>query len=215
MDRKVAMHYLCAAATDQAIAAHADHIEHAGFIVDSTGRQEYLPATAERIARAGIPVSGTLAVAGSMVQAMQRIAQRAPVEQALLDRWRHTLDVNLHQFSRMREAAVRFVAGTDAGWRFKAIEALPMEIALMHQGGLSAMASIVAATGECARALGIDSEIGALRPGMAADVIAVVGNPIDDLRRLGDVSMVMQGGSVRRCSTKTTQPPSGDSISAN
>ncbi len=215
MDRKVAMHCLCAAATDDAIAAHADHIEHAGFIVDSTGRQEYLPATAERIARAGIPVSGTLAVAGCVVQAMQRIAQRAPAEQALLDRWRHALDVNLHQFSRMREAGVRFVAGTDAGWRFTAIEALPMEIALMHQGGLSAMASIVAATSECARALGIDAEVGTLRPGMAADVIAVIGNPLDDLRRLGDVSMVMQGGSIRRFSTATTQSASGGGTSAN
>ena len=55
-----------------------------------------------------------------------------------------------------------------------------------------------AATGDCARARGIDTVVGTLRPGGAADVIAVPGNPADDLRRLEDVRMVMQGGIVRR-----------------
>ena len=107
------------------------------------------------------------------------------------------LETNLAHFGRMREAGVRFVAGTDAGWRFTTIEALPMEVALMHQGGMPALAAITAATGDCARALGIEAEVGTLRPGMAADVIAVAGNPLDDLQRLRDVRMVMQGGVVR------------------
>jgi imidazolonepropionase-like amidohydrolase len=198
MERKVAMHCLCAASIDDAIAAGADHIEHAGFIRDATGRQEYVPATGERLARSGIPVSGTLAVSGTAVAAMERLETRTPAEQAFLDRWRRTLEVNLDQFRRMAEAGVRFVAGTDAGWRFTAIESLPMEVRLMQEGGMSTLAALAAVTGECARALGIDSEVGTLRPGMVADVIAVAGNPVEDLARLADVRMVMQGGSVRR-----------------
>ena len=114
---------------------------------------------------AGVPVSGTLAVGGCAVAAMEALARRTPAEQAFLDRWRHTLDVNLDQFGRMLSAGVRFVAGTDAGWRFTNIEALPMELALMRQGGMPAMAAIAAATGDCARALGLHEEVGTLRPG--------------------------------------------------
>ena len=197
MERKVAMHCLCAASTDAAVAAGADHIEHANYIVDGSGRQEYAPATAERLARSGIPVSGTLAVAGTAVAAMERVGSRTAAQQAFLDRWRMMLEVNLEHFRRMREAGVRFVAGTDAGWRFTTIEALPMEIALMHQGGMPALDAIVAATGDCARALGVEAGVGTLRAGLAADVIAVAGDPLDDLRRLGGVRMVMQGGMVR------------------
>jgi imidazolonepropionase-like amidohydrolase len=68
----------------------------------------------------------------------------------------------------------------------------------MQEGGMTTLAALAAVTGECARALGIDGEIGTLRPGMVADVIAVAGNPVADLRSLTDVRMVMQGGSVRR-----------------
>jgi len=197
MELKVAMHCLCAASTDDAIAAGADHIEHAGFIADASGRQEYVPATGERLAKSGIPVSGTLAVAGTAVAAMERLERRTAAEQAFLDRWRRTLEINLNQFRRMSEAGVWFVAGTDAGWRFTSIEALPMEVRLMHEGGMGTLAALASVTGDSARALGIDTEVGTLRPGMVADVIAVAGNPVDDLRRLAEVRMVMQGGSVR------------------
>ncbi len=197
MGLKVAMHCLCAASTDDAITAGADHIEHAGFIADATGRQEYVPAVAERLARSGIPVSGTLAVGGTAVAAMERLDQRTPAQQAFLDRWRRSLEVNLDQFRRMAEAGVWFVAGTDAGWRFTSIEALPMEVRLMQEGGMATLGALASATGDCARALGIGDTLGTLRPGMVADVIAVAGNPVDDLGCLTDVRMVMQGGSVR------------------
>ena len=197
MGLKVAMHCLCAASTDDAIAAGADHIEHAGFITDASGRQNYVPATAERLAQSGIPVSGTLAVAGTAVEAMERIEHRTPAEQTFLDRWRRTLEINLDQFRRMVEAGVWFVAGTDAGWRFTSIESLPIEVRLMQEGGMGTLAALASVTGNCARALGIDIEVGTLRPGMIADVIAVADNPVDDLRRLSDVRMVMQGGNLR------------------
>ncbi len=197
MERKVAMHCLCAGSIDAAIAAGADHIEHANFIADATGRQDYVPETADRLARSGIPVSGTLAVAGCAVAAMEQLEHRTPAQQAFLDRWRRMLEVNLDHFGRLLRTGVRFVAGTDAGWRFTAIEALPMEIALMNQAGMPALAAVAAATGECARALGLE-DLGTLRPGMVADVIAVAGNPLDDLGRLGDVRLVMQGGRLHK-----------------
>lgn len=197
LGRKVTAHCLCAASSEAAVDAGIDQIEHAGFIADRAGRQVFVPATAEKIARAGVPVTSTLAVGGYVVQVMAAKATRTPAEQALLDRWRSMLDENLGQFRRMHELGVRFVAGTDAGWRFTPIEGLPLELQLMHQGGLSPMQALVAATGFCAEIIGIGDEVGTLQPGKAADVIAVAGNPLDDLRRLTDPRLVMQGGAVR------------------
>ena len=137
LGRRVAAHCLCAASSDAVVAAGMDHIEHAGFITDPTGRQVYVPATAERIASAGIPVSATLAVGGFMVKQYGAMKHRTPSEQAIYDRWCRTHDDNVRQFSLLRETGVTFVAGTDAGWRYTPIEGLPMEIALMNEGGLS------------------------------------------------------------------------------
>jgi imidazolonepropionase-like amidohydrolase len=89
---------------------------------------------------------------------------------------------------------VTWVAGTDAGWRYTVIDGLPLELELMHQAGLSTLQAIAAGTGLAARVLGIEDRLGSLRPGMLADVIAVAGNPLDDLSRLSDVRLVLQGG---------------------
>ncbi len=192
--RRITAHCLCAESTDWVVAAGFDGIEHGGFIVNREGRQEYVPATADKVARAGVPVTSTLAVGGFMLKALRAIEHRTPAEQAALDRWLRMFDDNMTQFRRMLEAGVTWVAGTDAGWRYTVIDGLPLELELMHQAGLSTLQAIAAGTGLAARVLGIEDRLGSLRPGMLADVIAVAGNPLDDLSRLSDVRLVLQGG---------------------
>ncbi len=192
--RRITAHCLCAESTDWVVAAGFDGIEHGGFIVNREGRQEYVPATADKVARAGVPVTSTLAVGGFMLKALRAIEHRTPAEQAALDRWLRMFDDNMTQFRRMHEAGVTWVAGTDAGWRYTVIDGLPLELELMHQAGLSTLQAIAAGTGLAARVLGIEDRLGSLRPGMLADVIAVAGNPLDDLSRLSDVRLVLQGG---------------------
>ena len=53
-------------------------------------------------------------------------------------------------------------------------------------------------TTNAARLLGVEKQRGALRPGMAADIIATPGNPLDDIRALKRVSFVMKDGKVIR-----------------
>jgi imidazolonepropionase-like amidohydrolase len=197
LGRKIAAHCLCAEATDYAIDAGVDQIEHAGFIVDANGNQSYDPAVADRLARSRIPVTSTLAVGGSIVNTLSAKAERTPAEDAFLERWRKTHAVNLMQFRKLREAGVEFVAGTDAGWRFTRIDGMPLEISLMHEGGMSPMEAIVAATGNAARVIGIGDKVGTLRKGLAADVIVVGGNPLDNLDALRDVRLIMQDGQWR------------------
>jgi imidazolonepropionase-like amidohydrolase len=61
---------------------------------------------------------------------------------------------------------------------------------------MTAETAIIAATTNAADLLGISAEVGALRPGMAADLIAVTGDPLTDITRLKSVEFVMKGGRV-------------------
>lgn len=199
LGRRITAHCLCAQAIEWVVEAGFDQIEHGGFLVAADGRQEFDPRAAARIAGAGTPVTSTLAVGGYMLKVYRAREARGklpPQDQRVLDRWLRMFDDNLAQFRRMREAGVTWVAGTDAGWRFTAIEGLPLEMQLMHEGGCTAMEAIVAGTGLAAKVIGIDDKVGTLAPGKLADVVVVAGDPLADLARLSDVRMVVQAGRV-------------------
>jgi imidazolonepropionase-like amidohydrolase len=196
LDRKIAVHCLCAAAIDYAVDAGVDQIEHAGFLINKNGDQEYDPRVAEKLAKSGIPVTGTLAVGGSSIAAMLAKHKRTPAEEAYLARWQTMQDDNLEQFRKLRDAGVRFVAGTDAGWRFTPFDSLPLEMELMVRGGMSTLDAITAATGFAAKVIGIDDKVGTLQAGLEADIIVVSGNPVDDLDRLRHLQLVMQAGRI-------------------
>jgi len=131
-----------------------------------------------------------------VVSTMRAKERRTREEQELLDRWEIMLEDNLRQFSGLLQAGVRFVAGTDAGWRFTPFDSLVEEMHLMQSGGLATAEAIVAATSRAARALGIESEVGTVQEGFEADIIAVDGDPLEDLYALKKVRMVMQAGHV-------------------
>jgi imidazolonepropionase-like amidohydrolase len=57
--------------------------------------------------------------------------------------------------------------------------------------------AIQAGTSYSAEVLGIADKVGTVKAGLAADIIAVSGDPVTDLRRLLDVQFVLQGGTVR------------------
>jgi imidazolonepropionase-like amidohydrolase len=71
----------------------------------------------------------------------------------------------------------------------------------MVEGGMTPMQAIVAATATPARLIGMEDRLGALQPGMLADVVAVQGDPLQDISLFGDVErvrMVVKGGEVVR-----------------
>lgn len=195
LGRKAGIHCLCADSIDYAVEAGVDQIEHAGFLIDAAGNQRYRPDVGERLARSGAVVCPTMAVGLYVIRVMEERGERRSAEDnALYDRWQRTMEENLSQFSALREAGVKFVAGTDAGWRFTPFDSLSAELELMQEGGLSAMDCIVAGTGAAAKALGIDGKVGQVKPGLEADIIAVAGNPLERLSALREVRMVMQAG---------------------
>jgi imidazolonepropionase-like amidohydrolase len=198
LGRRVTAHCLCAEAIEIAVEAGVDQLEHAGFIVDEAGNQQFDPAVADKVAKAGVAVTSTLAVGAFAVREMQARAELTVAEKEFLDHWQTMLDDNLNQFAQLYQAGVRVIAGTDAGWRFTPFDGLPEEIRLLERIGMSSTEALAAATGTAAETMGVAGEFGTLRAGLAADVLVVGGDPLANLSALDDVRLVLQGGEVRR-----------------
>ncbi|HET7459437.1 MAG TPA: amidohydrolase family protein [Gemmatimonadaceae bacterium] len=90
---------------------------------------------------------------------------------------------------------VKLVFGTDAvaGAHGRNAEELTCRV---REGKESAMDAIVSATSRNAESMGLGKEVGAIAPGMQADIIAVDGDPTKDITALGRVVFVMKGGVV-------------------
>ena len=87
--------------------------------------------------------------------------------------------------------------GTDAtaGAHGRNAEELVVRV---DEGGQNPMDAIVSATSLAARSLGLGEEIGTVAPGFTADLIAVEGNPLEDVTALRRVRFVMRDGVVYR-----------------
>ena len=66
----------------------------------------------------------------------------------------------------------------------------------MVDGGMPPMEAIQAATILAAELLGVEDTLGSVEPGKIADLVAVPGNPLDDIRLMERVSFVMKEGVV-------------------
>jgi len=97
-------------------------------------------------------------------------------------------------FERAWKAGVKIAFGTDSGVSPHGDNA--MEFIYMVETGMSPAEAIRAATANSAELLGISDQAGALGDGMWADVIAVSGNPLDDVSVLGNVAFVMKAGQI-------------------
>jgi imidazolonepropionase-like amidohydrolase len=97
-------------------------------------------------------------------------------------------------FARAYKAGVPIVFGTDSGVSAHGDNA--QEFALMVEGGMPPMEAIQSATSVAAEFLGIFSTHGSIEADKMADIVAVPGNPLDDIRAMERVSFVMRGGKV-------------------
>ncbi|WP_284126651.1 metal-dependent hydrolase family protein [Parerythrobacter aestuarii] len=95
---------------------------------------------------------------------------------------------------RARKWGVKMAFGTDAGVFPHGDNA--GELALMKKGGMSDREVLASATSFAAEVLGLEGETGKLEPGFSADIIAVRGNPLEDIAVLEDIDWVMVRGRV-------------------
>jgi imidazolonepropionase-like amidohydrolase len=95
-------------------------------------------------------------------------------------------------FRKSHEAGVKIAFGTDTGVSPHGENA--REFALMVKGGMTPTEAIHAATIVASELLGLEKEIGTLEAGKAGDLIAVKGDPTQDVTELERVLVVIKGG---------------------
>jgi imidazolonepropionase-like amidohydrolase len=105
---------------------------------------------------------------------------------------------------RAYKAHVKIAFGTDAGVYPHGDNAHEFE--LLVQAGIPAMYAIQAATVNAAQLLQHDKDLGSIAPGKIADVVAVPGNPIDDIGIMRKVSFVMKDGVVYKLNSQSVEP---------
>ena len=98
-------------------------------------------------------------------------------------------------FRKALQAHLKIVFGTDMGgipWQ----EPIAQEFGEMVKFGMSPMDAIQSATSRATEMLGMKGELGLVAPGAFADIIAVSGDPVKDIKELETVRFVMHNGSV-------------------
>jgi imidazolonepropionase-like amidohydrolase len=114
-----------------------------------------------------------------------------------LDFLEHNRAVNekyLQNFRKAVEAGVKMAFGTDLGIcpYGTGLE----QFAFMVKNGMTAMHAIQAATSNAADLLGHSDLIGSIKPGKSADMVAVSGDPLKDIKLLENVEFVMKEGKI-------------------
>lgn len=107
---------------------------------------------------------------------------------------RQTLEFHAREFRAQLAAGVPIAMGSDVGPFPHGTQA--REFVLMVKYGMAPLAALQAGTVNAARLLGWQDRIGALKAGYFADVIAVPGDPLEDITVLQRVAFVMKGGTI-------------------
>jgi imidazolonepropionase-like amidohydrolase len=151
--------------------------------------------TAARLARPGIFVTPTLCVTRS---ASWMRATGFP--QDSIDRHLAAGEEHLASVQRAIRAGVTLVNGTDIppGDPVDGTPAAVYELLMLAEAGLSPLTALQSASVHAAGLLGIGDHVGQVRPGYAADFVAVAADPLADLAAMRTISLVVQGGRLVR-----------------
>jgi imidazolonepropionase-like amidohydrolase len=177
--RKTAAHAHGPEAAKRAIRAGIDSIEHGTFL-----DEEALRMMRDR---------GTFLVPTLTVRVGIAESKFPPAVQAKADAAIKQQDTMVRLAVAM---GVKIALGTDAAVFPHGENAL--EFAYMAADGLTNSQSLMAGTSAAAELLGLQDKVGSLKPGMLADVVAVPGNPVDDIKVTQQVIFVMKDGVIYR-----------------
>lgn len=183
--KKVAVHAHGADGIVLALEAGVDSIEH-GTLLDDEGIALFK--------KTGAYYVPTLSTVNGYLERIAANPNAYPPEVRKKIDWR--IGITGKSLQKAVPAGVKIAFGTDAGVSKHGRNADEFELMVKH--GMTPTAAIKAATVNAADLLGLANEIGTLEAGKAADIIAVSGNPLQDVTVLKDVDFVMKGGKVHK-----------------
>ncbi|MDP3460764.1 MAG: amidohydrolase family protein [Hyphomonas sp.] len=181
--KKVSAHAHGADGIRLALAAGVDSIEH-GTILD--------PETIEAFAASGAYYVPTLSTVNGYIERLKANPEAYEPDVRAKIEWR--IGITGKSLEILYAQGVKIAFGTDAGVSKHGRNADEFE--LMVKFGMPPAEAIKAATVNAADLLGLSAEIGTLEPGKSADLIAVKGDPIKDVKVLKTVDFVMARGEV-------------------
>jgi imidazolonepropionase-like amidohydrolase len=185
-------HCLAAESLANAVEAGIDQVEHINFI-QPDGSRRFDQDVAERIVERNIYVSPTIQTGYRELERLSTSTNLSKREQTQLDDLTYKLETKLDFVRRFYEMGARIVAGTDAIAKFGDYAIGPE---LLARAGLPHMQVIQAATSVAADAIGLRNMIGTVEVDKEADLVAVRGDPLVNMRCLNDVVMVMRSGQI-------------------
>ena len=175
--KKVACHAYNGIGLQRALDGGCDSIEHGLEISD---------AQITQMARQGTWYCPTLA---------PYYGDWAPESTAAGKRDRKRAEVHGASVEKAVKAGIKIVYGTDMGG-IEWTEPMALEFPYLVQFGLTPMQAIRAATSRAAEMLDEKGELGVVAPGAYADIIAVSGDPLKDVKELANARFVMKSGKV-------------------
>jgi len=171
--KRVAVHATGEPGTGYAVKAGVSSVDHAYFLSDETMRLMHDKQ---------IYAVPTFAIAEYFAEESSSPGRR------------DSLDFHITQFRKQLAAGVPMAAGSDVGPFPHGTQA--REYVAMVKYGMTPLAALQAGLLNGAKLLGWDGEIGALKAGYYADIIAVPGDPLTDIAALQKVAFVMKGGVI-------------------
>lgn len=190
--RKVAAHAIALEGMRIAVEAGVDSLDHGygapdDLLREMARKQIYL-----------VPTDYLTDVRRTLIEAHSR----PPVEQArLLAEATAAGDMRRDRLRRARQLGVRIAAGSDAYYRFPGRTRGEFAVRIFTdyaQSGMIPLEIIRAATIHAADLLGWRAQVGSIEAGKFADIIAVAGDPLQDITELERVRFVMKGGRTVR-----------------
>jgi len=166
-----------------AIRAGADSVEHASLIDDE-----------------GIALAKAAGTVLSMdiynTDYTQAMGRANGVPEVNIQKDKDIGDIQRENFRKAVKAGVKLSYGTDSGVYPHGDNA--KQFAVMVRYGMTPMQALVAATKVGAESLQMTKELGAIKPGAFADIIAVAGDPTKDVTAMEKMAFVMKAGQVYR-----------------
>jgi imidazolonepropionase-like amidohydrolase len=217
-------------------------LEHATFVLEDN--REYFDAdVAARIRDLNVPIVPTVQVYGRWVETSpghlegltaedidewqarySKLTCLVPpfpridtIPRAELKLWEHRFDSfnrRVELVGQLYRAGVVLLMGSDGGGRPGPIDDLGHGIQLHVKAGVPVLEAIASATGLAAKWMRIDDVTGSLTAGKEADVIAVDGDPVQDVAALSKVDFVMRGGTTYKAPPAAVQSPAAEFLAA-